>query len=75
MHRTLPENVKTRICYTGTKLGIKFNNIKDPVEKLHQHDVVYYATCPKPGCIEGYTGNRKRIKEGISHAVQISECK
>ena len=24
MHRTLPENVLTRICYTGTKLGTKF---------------------------------------------------
>ena len=60
MHRTLPENVQTTICYTGTKLGIKFNNIKDPVKKFHQHDVVYYATCPKPGCIEDYTGNRKK---------------
>ena len=32
MHRTLPENVQTRLCYTGTKLGTKFNNIKDPVK-------------------------------------------
>ena len=30
----LPENVQTRICYTGTKLGTKFNNIEDPV-KIH----------------------------------------
>ena len=34
MHRTLPENVRARICYTGTKLGTKFNNIKDPVKKI-----------------------------------------
>ena len=31
MLRTLPENVQARVCYTGTKLGTKFNNIKDPV--------------------------------------------
>ena len=60
MHCTLPENVQTRICYTGTKLGTKFNNIKDPVKKSHQHDVVYYATCPKPGCVEDYNGETGR---------------
>ena len=36
-------------CYT------KFNNIKDPVKKSHQHNVVYYATCPKPCCAGVYT--------------------
>ena len=45
MHRTLPGNVQTRIRYTGTKLGTRFNNIKDPVKKSHDHDVAYYATC------------------------------
>ena len=30
---------------TGTKLGTRFNNIKDPVKKSHHHDVAYYATC------------------------------
>ena len=34
MHHMLPENVQTGICYTGTKLGTKFNNIEDPV-KIH----------------------------------------
>ena len=42
MHRTLTENVQTRICYTGTKLDTKFN-ITGPVKKSHQHDVVYYV--------------------------------
>ena len=32
MSRMLPENVQTRICYTSTELGAKFNNIKDPVK-------------------------------------------
>ena len=66
MHRTLPENVQTRTCYTGTKLGTKFNNIKDPVKKSHQHDVVYYATCPEPGCVEDYTGETgRRLNERV----------
>ena len=34
-HRTLLENAQTRICYNGTKLGTKFNNIKDSVKKSH----------------------------------------
>ena len=67
MHRTLPENLQTRICYTGTKLGIKFNNIKDPVKKSQQHDVVYYATCPEPGCVKDYIGETvRRLNERVT---------
>ena len=66
MHRMLPENVQTRICYTGTKFGIKLNNIKDPVKKSHQYDIVYYATCPEPGFVEDYTCETgRRLNEGI----------
>ena len=66
MHRTLPENLQTRICYTGTKPGTKFNNIKDPVKKSHQHDVVYYATCPEPGWLEDYNGETgRRLNERV----------
>ena len=66
IHRTLPENVQARICYTGTKRGTKFNNIKDPVKKSHQHDVVYYAACPEPGCVEDYTGEAgRRLNERV----------
>ena len=39
MHRALPANTQTKIYYTGTKLGTKFNNNKDPVKKSHQHDI------------------------------------
>ena len=60
MNCTLPENIQSRICYTGTKRVTKFNNIKDPVKKSHQYDLVYYATCPKPGCVEDYTGETRR---------------
>ena len=66
MHRTLPENGKARICYTGSKLGSKFNNIKDPVKKSHQHDVVYDAACPEPGCVEVYIGETaRRLNERV----------
>ena len=66
MHRTLLENVQAKTCYTGTKLGTKFNNIKDPVKKSHQHNVVYHAACPEPGCVEDYTGETdRRLNEGV----------
>ena len=54
------QNVQARICYTGIKLGTKFINIKDLVKKSHQHDVVYYAACPKPVFVEHYTGETGR---------------
>ena len=66
MHHTLPENVQTRTCYTGTKLGTKFNNTKDPVKKSHQHNIVYYVTCPEPGCVEDYTDETaRRVNERV----------
>ena len=43
MHPTLSENIQTTICYIGTKLSSKFHNIKDPVKKSYQRDVVYYV--------------------------------
>ena len=54
------QNVQARICYTGIKLDTKFINIKDLVKKSHQHDVVYYAACPKPVFVEHYTGETGR---------------
>ena len=69
VQEVLPENVQTRICYTGTKLGTKINNIKDPVTKSHQHDAVYYTACPEPDCIEDYTGETggRLIERVIDH--------
>ena len=66
-HLTLPENIQARICYTGIKLGTNFNYIKDPVNKSHQHDVIYYAICPEPGCVENYTGETgRRLNERLT---------
>ena len=68
MHRTLPENVQARICYTG-KLGNKFNNIKDPVKKSHQRDIACYAICPEPVCVDDYIGEtgRRQNERVIDH--------
>ena len=66
INRTFRENVQARICYTSTKLGTKFNNIKDPVNKSHQHDVIYYNACPEPGCVKDYTGETgRRLNETV----------
>ena len=66
-HLTLPENIQARICYTGIKLGTNFNYIKDPVNKSHQHDVIYYAICLEPGCVENYTGETgRRLNERLT---------
>ena len=66
MHRTLLENVQAKICYTGTKLGTKFSNIKDPVKKSCQHDAVYYVACPEPGFVDDYTDKTvRRLNEGV----------
>ena len=52
--------------YSGTKLGTNFTNIKDLVKKFHQHDIVYFAKCPKPGCVEDSTGETyTRLNEGV----------
>ena len=48
------------------KLGTKFDNIKVLVKKSHQHDVVYYATCPEPVCVENYTSKTgRRLNERV----------
>ena len=69
MPRTLPENFQISTCYNGMKLAIKYNNIKDLVKKSHQQDVVYYATCLEPGCVEDYfcETNRRLNEMVIDH--------
>ena len=58
MHCTFPENVQTRMCYTGIKVGTKFNNIKDLVRKCHQRNFVSYTTRSEPDCVEDCTDER-----------------
>ena len=51
----LPENVTTRVTYSGTRLSSKFTKIKDKTVKEHQYDIVYYVKCPENQCSEDYT--------------------
>ena len=63
LKRILPNNVKTRVTYTGQKLGTKFQN-KDKTKDQHKHDLVYYSKCPEPTYNEDYLGETgKRIIE------------
>ena len=65
MRSTLPKNVPTRVCYTGTKVSTKFNSINDQVKKPYQQDAVRYITCPQVGCVEdciSETGTRLNEK-------------
>ena len=60
IQRILLNNVKTRITYTGRKLGTKFQ-IKDLTKNQHEHDLIYYNKCPEPNCDKDYlreTGSR-----------------
>ena len=59
LKRFLPDNVKTRVTYTGKKLGTKFQ-IKDNTSDQHKHDLVYYSKCPEPTCKEDYLGETGR---------------
>ena len=51
----LPENVTTRVTYSGTRLTRKFTKIKDKTVKEHQHNIVFYVKCPESQCSEDST--------------------
>ena len=55
LKRILPDNVKTRVRYTGQKLSTKLQ-IKDKIKDQHKQDLVYYCKCPEPTCNEDYFG-------------------
>ena len=54
LHRSLPNNIETKIVYTRTKLGSNFQ-IKDKTKFDHKYDLVYYVKCPE--CQEDYIGD------------------
>ena len=63
LKRILPDNVKTRVTYSGQKLSTKLQ-IKDKTKDQHKHDLAYYSKCPETTCNEDYLGKtRKRIIE------------
>ena len=67
LKRILPDNVITRVTYTGQKLGKKFQN-KDKTDQ-HKHDLICYCKCPEPLCNEDYLGEtgRKFIERSADH--------
>ena len=69
MQQILPNNVKTRITYTGRKLGTKFQ-IKDRTKNQHEHDLIYYSKCPEPNCDKDYLGEtgRRIIERAADHS-------
>ena len=63
LHRSLPNNIETKIVYTRTKLGSNFQ-IKDKTKFDHKYDLVYYVKCPE--CQEDYIGEiGRRLHERI----------
>ena len=72
--RVLPCNPKTYAAYSGTKLSSKFQ-LRDQTKKDHQHDVVYYETCPEEQCTEDYTGEagRRLIERVKDHSGKDSK--
>ena len=44
LHRSLPNNIETKVVYTGTKLDSNFQ-IKDKTKFDHKHDLIYYVKC------------------------------
>ena len=62
----LPNNIKTRITYTGQKLNSRFQ-IRDKINEKYKHDLIYYTKCPEPSCTEDYLGETGcSIIEGIT---------
>ena len=58
LQRKLPENVRPKIVYKGTKLSSHFP-IKDKISKLHSSNLVYYYKSSDPFDEDDYTGETK----------------
>ena len=46
LHKSLPNNIETKVVYTRTKLGSNCQ-IKDKTKFNHNHDLVHYVKCPE----------------------------
>ena len=68
IQRILPNNVKTRITYTGRKRVTKIQ-IKDLTKNRHEHDYIYYSKCLEPNCDKDYLGETRRrmIERAAGH--------
>ena len=68
IQRIVPNNAKSRITYTGRKLGTN-SQVKDLTKNQDEHDLIYYSKCPNPNCNEDYLGETGwiRIKRTADH--------
>ena len=57
IQRIVPNNAKSRITYTGRKLGTN-SQVKDLTKNQDEHDLIYYSKCPNPNCNEDYLGEK-----------------
>ena len=70
-------NTKIEVAFKSTKLSSCFN-VKDKIVFEHNHDLIYYAKCPEPTCIDDYVRESarritERIKDhnGRDHTSQV----
>ena len=59
LKRSLPNNMKPNIIFTGTKHSSNFN-VKDPVQFTKKHEVIYRSVCATESCNEDYVGECAR---------------
>ena len=52
--------MKTKITYTGRKLGSTLQ-IKDLTKNQHEHDLIYCSKCPESNFDKDYLGDTGRI--------------
>ena len=65
LKRSLPNNVRPNIVFSGTKLSSNFN-VKDPVPFTKKHDVIYRSVCATERCNEDYVGEcARRLYEHV----------
>ena len=68
--RIVPNDINTRITYTGHKLNTRFQ-IKDKTAQIHKEDLVYYVKCPDQSCNQDYLGEtaRRIIERTADHST------
>ena len=59
LKRLLPNNAKSNIVFSGTKLSSNFN-VKSPEPFTEKHDVIYRSVCATESCNEDYVGECAR---------------
>ena len=65
VNRALPDDVKMTVSYTAKELSTCVN-VKDKTIFNHEHDIAYYAQCPKKSCPHDHVGESgRRVLEQV----------